>query len=152
MRTIANNPRIVKKLINSTLEGKSAHQIASDMGVNQTTVSRTLSKPVVRALLEKAYLDLASLAPEVYTAYSDELRAIPTGIDERKLRLAAAKDVSGMIGLSPVRDSHNNVFFTQIVAPIAIQLSPLVASLLHRIAQAPSEDGEDSIDVDYSEE
>jgi hypothetical protein len=133
MPSLTNNPEITRKLIDLTLQGESTHQIASEMGVNQSTVSRALNKPQVRTLLEKAYLDLASLAPQVYDNYKEEIEQKPVSIEDRKLRLNATKDVAAMIGLSPVRDSHNNVFFTQIIAPVRVELSPVVAQLLGRI-------------------
>ena len=144
---LADSPTIVQKLIESRVQGESMQNIANDVGVNVSTVSRALAKPVVRQLLEKAYIDLAGLAPHVYGVYASEIQANPETIDGRKLRLSAAKDVAGMIGLSPVRDSHNNVFFTNIIAPTAVTLSPTVAKLLARLGDGSVDD--DSIDVEY---
>ncbi len=148
---IADNPTIVQKLINSTLAGKSTRQLAPELGVDHSTVARALQKPVVRQMLEKAYTDLASLAPHVYTTFESEIKASPekNDLDGRKLKVSVAKEIAGMIGLSPVRDSHNNVFFTSIIAPVAVSLSPIVTKLLDRIASSNLD--EDSLDVEYVE-
>jgi hypothetical protein len=130
---LADNPRIVRKLINSRLNGESTRQIATTVGVDHSTVAKALNKPMVKQLLEKAYYDLACLAPEVYTTYADELKAKPASTDDRKIKLQAAREVAGMVGLSPVRDSHNNLFFTQIVAPTTITLNPIVGSMVEKM-------------------
>lgn len=146
---LADNPRIVQKLIESRMSGHTMKEIASDVDVSEATVSRSLAKPVVRHLLEKAYTDLCSLAPKVTEVYSDAIAGKSEDLDERKFRLSAAKDVSAMIGLSPVRDSHNNVFFTNIIAPTAVTLSPMVAKLLDKLADSSVD--EDTVDVEYVE-
>jgi hypothetical protein len=135
---LADNPRIVRKLINSRLNGESTRQIATTVGVDHSTVAKALNKPMVKQLLEKAYYDLACLAPEVYTTYADELKAKPASTDDRKIKLQAAREVAGMVGLSPVRDSHNNLFFTQIVAPTTITLNPIVGSMVEKMLSASS--------------
>jgi hypothetical protein len=145
--SIADNPEIAKHIVEQALQGISQRDIAAEYGVNQTTIAKSLKKPVVRALLEKAYLDIASLAPSVATVYSDAIAGKSEDLDERKFRLGAAKEIAGMIGLSPVRDSHNNVFFTNIIAPTAVTLSPMVARMLDKLADSSVDD--DSIDVEY---
>ncbi len=145
---LASKPKEIKQLISRRVKGESLQSIATDLGVDKSTVSRALNKPVVRQLLERAYADIASLAPDVSRAYQEEIKAIPKDLDERKLRIAVAKEIAGMIGLSPVRDSHNNVFFTSIVAPTQVHLSPIVARLLDKIADPTLDD--EPIDVEYT--
>jgi hypothetical protein len=150
--TPATSPVILQKLVNSTLEGKSTRQIETELGIDHSTVAKALQRPIARQMLEKAYLDMVNLAPHVVGTFTSEIKASPeiTDYRGRKLRVEVADKISAMIGLSPVRDSHNNVFFTNIIAPTAVSLSPIVEKLLARLSS--SERDEESIDVEYREE
>ena len=147
--SLADNPEIVKRIIKSKIKGNSLRQIEAEVGVSDSTALKVLNKPVARQMLEKAYYDLVQLAPHVYDTFAGEIKAIPAAsdMDGRKLRVSVAKEIAAMIGLSPVRDSHNNVFFTNIIAPTQVTLSPLVSKLLSRLTDSSVD--EDTVDVEY---
>jgi hypothetical protein len=146
---LADNPQVIKRIVKSRVKGNSTRQIETETGIDHSTVARALNKPLARQMLEKAYYDLVQLAPHVYDTFAGEIKAIPapSDMDGRKLRVSVAKEVAAMIGLSPVRDSHNNVFFTNIIAPTQVTLSPLVSQLLSRLTDSSVD--EDTVDVEY---
>ena len=149
--SLADSPKVVKAILESRLDGKSQAAIAADYGIAQSTVGLTLNKPAVRAVLEKAYGELVNLAPRVAKVYEEEVFANPESVSGRELRLRAAKQVAEMVGLSPVRDATNNVFFTQVIGEQHITLNPLVSRAIERLtARIHAE--EDPVDVEFEEE
>jgi hypothetical protein len=127
---IAKNPKAISKIINSRAKGESFRTIGEELGVTHSAIAKIAKKPEVRDMISKVYNDLASLAPKVYDTYEEELTKKPRDVEERKLRFAVAKDLTGILGMSPVRDSQKNFFLTQILQPTQITLSPVVSQLL----------------------
>jgi hypothetical protein len=127
---IVKNPKAIAKIVNMRANGESFKSIGEELGVAHTTIAKIAKRPEVRDLISQTYDNLASLAPKVYDTYSEELTKKPRDIEERKLRFSVAKDLTGILGMSPVRDSQKNFFLTQILQPTQITLSPVVNQLL----------------------
>jgi predicted DNA-binding protein YlxM (UPF0122 family) len=123
-------PRAIQKIANLRVEGASLQDIATELDVSKMAISKAIKRPEVKTVIEETYNRLAMLTPKVYDAYADEISRKPLNVDDRKLRLTAARDIAGMTGLSPVRDSRSSFFLTQILNPQVNVVSPVVAQLL----------------------
>jgi len=147
----------IRKTVDMVIAGNTQESIAKTLGVSQPAISKALKRPEVRTLLERTFIDIASLAPHVHRVYKEEIEqplTPDTSIDARKLRVTVAGKIADAIGLSPVRDSMNNPFFVQIIQPTQINLSVPVQNALTRISgtapaiAAPSRDAPDYTDAE----
>jgi hypothetical protein len=127
------NPAIAKNIAEKVLQGVKHSDIAEEYGVERHTISNAIKSTQVRDLIEKTYNDIAGLAPKVFQVYDEELNRKPTSTDDRKIRVTVAKEVAGITGISPIRDSRSNVFLTNILNPTVVALSPVVAQALARL-------------------
>lgn len=148
---ISDNPSAVKRIVQGVLSGENKTLIANDLGINPSTVHNTLKKPKVKAIIEKAYDDIASLAPYVFKTYNRELTTEPQDLDDRKLQVAVAKEVSGITGISPIRDSRSSIFLTNIFAPTQINLHPMVEGMLERLGTKLASNALPSGSPDYTD-
>ena len=130
---LIDNPKAVKRIVKGVLSNENQTDIARDLGVDRVTISRSLAKPQLKALIEKTYNQIAELSPYVHAVYEDEITRAPVDNDDRKLRLSAARDIAGITGISPIRDSRSSLFLTQIFAPGKIEVHPVVERVLERL-------------------
>jgi DNA-binding XRE family transcriptional regulator len=141
MSSLIDNPKIAKRLVEATLDGVTQRELAAEYGVSQRTIGRALETNQIKQLLQKSYEEIAQLSPHVVDFYREEITRtgtidIPLTLDDRKIKLSVAKEITAASGLSPVRDSHNNLFFTQIVAPTQITINPTIEKLLDRLVDS----------------
>lgn len=94
-------------IIESRLAGMSCREIANLMNTTPATISRRLSDPDVRAVLDTATRELTSYVPEVIEGYADLIRS-----DSDKIKLEAMRDITKITGIAPTHTTNN--FFTQI--------------------------------------
>ena len=146
MSKIAGKLPILKDIADRLVSGENTSVIAEDYHVTPQTVRAAARSTEVRALIEKAYNDIAGLAPKVFDVYHDEINRSPATAEDRKIRLQATRDVAGITGISPVRDSRSSVFLQQILAPVSVSLSPMVELAIARLL-GPAEPS-DIIDVE----
>lgn len=160
--SLTNNPKILKHIADRVVEGSTQQEIAEDYGVSQQAISKVigLNKPYIKQLLQKAYDDLVQLSPHVVAFYKEEMTRETNDIDDRKLKASISKELTGLSGLSPVRDSTNNYFFANIVRNTQINLVPQVKQLLDRLIPLPlspnsintNSTDADSTDTNYIDE
>ena len=145
-KSLIRNAKIAKSIAESVVNGQTQREIAEDYGVSRHTISKALKTNEIKALVEKTYNDIVSLAPKVYDIYADEITRTPATAEDRKLRVAVARDVASISGISPIRDSRSSVFLQQILAPVSVSLSPVVELAIARLL-GPAEPS-DIIDVE----
>jgi hypothetical protein len=124
----AYKENIVKRLA----VGKSQGNIATEMGVNQSSVSRFANREDIRTLIEQEQAKLIDCLPDAVQNYINLVREdIPKGdIKRRELQLKASKDVLKGGGLLPTPvQSQTFVNLYQENKPL---LSPIVMEIISK--------------------
>lgn len=143
-----------RKIAQERISGHSQQDIAENLGVAQSTISRALKRDSIRALIEKTYDEIANLSPWVAEVYGKEIAVDAKTVPERRLRLEVADRIASITGISPVRDSRTSVLLSQVFHQNVVHISPVVRELLDKhvgelIGSAPA-DGDviDAVDGD----
>jgi hypothetical protein len=124
----AYKENIVKRLA----VGESQGNIATEMGVNQSSVSRFANREDIRTLIEQEQAKLIDCLPDAVQNYINLVREdIPKGdIKRRELQLKASKDVLKGGGLLPTPvQSQTFVNLYQENKPL---LSPIVMEIISK--------------------
>ena len=145
------NKAQAKKIVELTTLGLTQVEVAEKTGLSHATISRRLSRPELRAMIQREYEEIVSMAPLVRQVYEKHLRSQPTTDKGEALQVTVAKEVAEMSGMTPTRDTHNNTFLTQIIAPTVVEVSPVVRNAIAKLIggpPAPPEGRPDYIDVE----
>ena len=140
-----------KQIADMAMLGMTQDKIGESLGISQQTVSRRLSRPELRAMIQREYEEIVSMAPLVRQVYEKHLRRKTKTDKQDALQVTVAKEVAEMSGMTPTRDTHNNTFLTQIIAPTVVEVSPVVRNAIAKLIGGPlvpPEGRPDYIDVE----
>ena len=96
-------PHIKEKVVKELATGKPQTKIASEVGIDQSQVSRWSRKEDIRESIEKEQIRLLQATPDAVKVYIDLIQAeIPLDdIKKKELQLKACKEVLKISGLLP---------------------------------------------------
>ena len=97
----------IATITESRLQGKSCQQIADELNCHKSTISRKLSDPDVKAIIEQGTRELTAYVPNVVLGYGDLIKS-----ENESIKLKAFQDILKTTGIAPTHTV--NTFFTQI--------------------------------------
>lgn len=145
-------PALKAAVVKGLIEGKSQDEIAEQVGVHQSTVSRFVTNDEIKAIIKQANQDLLDVVPiavENVKGLVRDMQALPMKDHKnRELSYKASKKVLESTGILPAHTQ--SIFVQQTLNQRNIFLHPEVERILHEMLKSTSSD--DLIDVDYEQE
>jgi predicted transcriptional regulator len=126
-------PHIKEKITKELAVGKSQNAIASEVGLNQSQVSRFANRDDIRALIEQEQAKLVECVPDAVQNVKDlvrEMKDTPKkDTKRRELSYKASKDVLKSVGLLPT--PIQSQIFVNLYQDKKTLISPFIQDMLN---------------------
>lgn len=135
-----DSPAITEKIVQHLAAGQSQDSIAEQLGVNQSSISRFVSREEIKTLIEQEQRRLLDVVPDavdnVKTLVKEMKDISPDDIKRRELSYKASRDVLKSVGLMPT--PVQSQVFVNLYQDNQTIISPLVMEILNRITETTS--------------